>query len=209
MNKIDRIIKEEINRFILSEVINFNNLNTLASKLNDSLGNIRNFSANKGLDKRLRKFFYDFVVYCLQIINAINRCAKANSLNEASWGGLSNYGINLPPELGGNIWSDAKEGYYGTKNFFERGRGYGAVYGNSANGVNQNSVPSVKLQVLLQKVQEWQTRYRDIYRNFGLGNNQSYQQIVNDFNNIIVGNNSIIPNIVVEYQRQLQNAQNP
>ena len=207
MNKIGRIIREEIERLILSETIDFTNLNTYANQLNNSIGEIRNFSANNSIKEELRKFFYDFVVYCIQIIAAINRCAQANNLNEVNIGGLSNYGINLPPELGGNLWQDAKRGYYGTKNFFQNGRGYNGAYGN-ANGVNSNSVPSVKLQVLLQNLQAWQTRYRDIYSKYGLGNNQSYQRIVNDFNKII-GNNGIIPNIQMEYQNQLQNAHNP
>ena len=201
MNNIDRIIREEIERLILSEVIDFTNLNTYANQLNSSIGEIRNFSANNSIKEGLRKFFYDFVVYCIQIIAAINRCAKANNLNEVNIGGLSNYGINLPPELGGNLWQDAKRGYYGTKNFFQNGRGYNGAYGN-ANGVNSNSVPSVKLQVLLQNLQAWQTKYRDIYSKYGLGNDQSYQRIVNDFNKII-GNNGIIPNIQMEYQKQL------
>lgn len=207
MNKIGRIIREEIERLILSEAIDLTNLNTYANQLNSSIGEIRNFSANNSIKEELRKFFYDFVVYCIQIIAAINRCAQANNLNEVNIGGLSNYGINLPPELGGNLWQDAKRGYYGTKNFFQNYRGHNGAYSN-ANGVNSNSVPSVKLQVLLQNLQAWQTRYRDIYSKFGLGNDQSYQRIVNDFNKII-GNNGIIPNIQMEYQNQLQNAQNP
>lgn len=207
MNNIDRIIREEIERLILFEAVDFTRLNQYANQLNNSLGEIRNFSANNSIKEELRKFFYDFVVYCIQIIAAINRCAQANNLNEVNIGGLSNYGINLPPELGGNLWQDAKRGYYGTKNFFERGNGYRSTYGN-ANGVNSNSVPSVKLQVLLQNLQAWQTRYRNIYSKYGLGNDQSYQRIINDFNKII-GNNGIIPNIQMEYQNQLKNAQNP
>ena len=201
---IDRIIKEEINRFILSEAIDFNGLKAYSNELNNSLGQISTISNDNSVDKGLRKFLYDFVVYCVQIIAAINRCVSANSLNEASWGGLSSYGINLPAVLGGNLWSDAKEGFYNTRNFLQRRGGYSSTSGN-ANGkrVNQNTVPSVKLSVLLQQLPQWQQAYSTKSAQYNLNNNI---QLSSDFNKIL-GNGGIIPNIQNEYNAQMQNAQ--
>lgn len=205
MDIISRVIKEEINRYILSEAVDFTNLQTYANELNNSLGNISTLSNDNTVDKGLRKFLYDFVVYCVQIIAAINRCIKANSLNEAL-GGLSNYGINLPPELGGNLWNDAVRGYYNTKNFLQNRRGN--YNGNSASGyangrVNQNTVPSVKLSFLLQQLPKWQQAYATKASQYNIMSNV---QLTNDFNRIL-GNNGIIPNIQAEYTLQQQNAQ--
>ena len=205
MNKINRIIREEIKKLILTEAIDFTDLKTYADELNNSLGEISNISNNNGIDKGLRQFLYNFVVYCVQIIAAINRCVQANTINEASIGSLSRYGINLPPELGGNIVNDFKQGYYGTKRFFQRG-GYGNSKSSGyANGkqVNANTVPSVKLSVLLQNLPRWQRDYQTAYTKYDLANNV---RLTSDFNKII-GSNGIIPNIQNEYNMQMQNAQ--
>lgn len=205
MNRINRIIQEEINKFLISEAIDFTNLKTYANDLNNSLGEISNVSNNNGMDKGLKQFLYNFVVYCVQIIAAINRCIQANTLNEVSMGSLSSYGINLPGELGGNLWQDAKQGYYGTKRFFQRG-GYGNSKSSGyANGkqVNANTVPSVKLSVLLQNLPRWQRDYQTAYTKYNLANNV---RLTSDFNKII-GNNGIIPNIQNEYNAQMRNAQ--
>ena len=198
---IDRIIKEEINKFILSEAVDFTNLRAYANQLNSSLGNIRNLSENGAIDNRLRKFLYDLVVYCIQIIAAINRCMQANNLNEGiiDLGRLSDYGINIPSELGGSLWSDAKRGYYNTRNFLQRNNMYNGTYGN-AKAVNSNSVPSVKLSQLLQQLPRWKQSYANIYAQYNLRNNA---QLSTDLNKIL-GINGIMENINNEYQTQIR-----
>lgn len=196
---IDRIIKEEINRFILSEAIDFTNLVGYSNQLNTSIGNLRNLNSN-GFNEELNNFLRDLSIYGIQIIAAINRCAQANNLNEASWGNLSSYGINLPGELGGNLWSDAKEGYWKTVNFLNRNRngGRGGYANGNRRGTNNNSVPSEKLSVLLQGLPNWQQRYRVIDAKYNIGN------ITQEPHAIL---NGIVPNIEREYNAQMQNAQ--
>lgn len=203
-NSISKIINEEINKLRLLEAVNFNNLKMYANELNNSLGNIAQISNDNNADKGLRKFLYDFTVYCVQIIHAINRCIASNSLNEASFGRLSDYGINLPPELGGNLWSDAKQGYHDTKRFLQGRNGYNTSYGN-ANGkkVNSNSVQSVKLSVLLQNLPKWRQAYNVKNTQYNIANNP---RLSSDFSKIL-GNRGIIENIQIEYNTQLRNAQ--
>lgn len=137
---LKKIINEEVNKYIINE--NINSLMQYANGINNELNKLKNHSVT---DKSLNTFISNFEVYCIQVIHAIKRCIKANNLNES----LSNWGINIPPELGGNIWNDAKSGYYYTKNLLTRG-GYGGN-GRTVNGVDRNTVKSVKLQVLLKQ----------------------------------------------------------
>jgi hypothetical protein len=198
MNRINRIIKEEINKFILSEIVNGNPLANYASQINRSLDNFKNINTS-GFNNDLKKFFDDFTVYCVQIIAAINRCVNANSLNEVNLGSLRDYGINLPGELGGNLWSDMVQGYHNTKRFLQRGRGYG----NSPRGyasvsrITPNTVPTVKLSVLLQQLPQWQQTYNMKNSKYGIDNYT-----------LEVGNllRNIIPNLQTEYQNMI-NAQ--
>jgi hypothetical protein len=202
---IDRIIKEEINRFILSEAIDFSNLTNYSNQLNASIGNLRNLNSN-GFNEELNNFLRDLSIYGIQIIAAINRCAQANNLNEASWGNLSSYGINLPGELGGNLWSDAKEGYWKTVNFLNRNRNGGRKGyangnrkgSNNMSGISSNTVPSEKLSVLLQALPQWEQRYGVIDAKYNVGDlTQEPYIMLRD----------IIPNIEREYNAQMQNAQ--
>jgi hypothetical protein len=108
--------------------------------------------------------------------------------------GLGSWGINIPPELGGNFWNDAVKGYYKTKNFLNRG-GYGNnKKGNALNGINQNTVPSVKLSELLRQYPSWEN------------NCIKYQinQYVPNINNIL----QYIKRLQVEYTQLLQQQQN-
>lgn len=201
MKKIDRIISEEINRYILSEANDLSTLMPYATQLNNSLGQISNISNDKTLSMGARKFIYDFVVYCVQIVGAIKRCVNANSVNEVNMGSLSSYGFNLPAVLGGNLWQDAKEGYYKTKDFFQgRGNGRSGGYANastSVNGqmVNNNTVQQVKLAQLLRRMQMWQRDYRIKSAQYGFAANPT---ITASFNRII-GNGGIIPTLKKEY----------
>ena len=142
MNKIKSIIREEIGRFIINE--NINNLSRYANTINGYLNQMANIDS---LQPQVKQVTMNFMKYCIQIIHAINRCVQANSLNES----LSNWGINVPPELGGNFWNDAVRGYYKTKNFLTRGRN-GMHNGKTSNGINQNTLPSVKLSELLRNL---------------------------------------------------------
>lgn len=178
---IKSIIKEEINRFIINE--NINNLSQYANKLNDYLNRMQYIN---GLQPQLRKVANDFMKYCIQIIHAINRCVQANSLNE----GLSNWGINIPPELGGNFWNDAVRGYYKTKNFLTRGRN-GMYNGKVINGINRNTLPSVKLSELLRNLPSWENqciRYQlnqNIQGNVINGIIQTLNQLNTEYNNLL------------------------
>ena len=69
--------------------------------------------------------------------------------------------------------------------------------------MSQNTVPTVKLQDLLQKLPQWQQAYATKSAQYNLGNNT---QLVTDFNRIL-GNGGIIPNIQNEYNIQMRNAQ--
>ena len=202
MNKIDKIINEEINRFILTEAIDFTNLKMYSDNLNKSLGDISTWSADKSLDKRLRKFFYDFVVYCVQIVSAINRCMKANNLDEARIGSLSDYGINLPPQLGGNMWRDAKEGYYDTQRLINKWQGnsrHSYASGSYGGGKpSASSVPSVKLAVLLNDIPKWQTLYKKYDASYSLSSNPAITSKFYD----LLGTGGLIERIKMEYDTQ-------
>ena len=184
---IKLIINEEINKFIINE--NVNSLLQHANGINNKLNKLKNHSVT---DKSLNTFIRNFEVYCIQVIHAVNRCVKANNLNE----GLGNWGINIPPELGGNFWNDAKRGYYKTKNFLTRGS-----YGNNSmtsNGVNPNTVPSVKLSVLMQqfpqKKQECDNKnaQMNLYQQVPpiLDIVQYLEQIYNEYNNLLQQQNN-------------------
>ena len=202
MDRINKIIREEIERYILSEAIDFTTLNNLANQLRQSLSGISNASSDTSYDQRLRQYFTNFITYCVQIIAAINRCNQAQTLNEVQWGGLSNYGINLPRELGGNLWQDAKRGYYGTKNWVLRKQGKGGnnntnnSYGNGQ--VNGKTVPTVKLSVLLSQIRAKQNEYAQYNSQFNIVNNNP--QLDMEFHKIL-GNGGIIPQIYSEYQK--------
>ena len=179
---IKSIINEEINKFIINE--NINSLTQYANGISKELNKLKNHSVT---DRPLNTFIKNFEVYCIQVIHAVNRCVKANNLNES----LSNWGINIPPELGGNFWNDAKRGYYNTKRFLTRGN-----YGNNGmatNGVNPNTVSSVKLSVLMQqfpqKKQECETKNRQmsLYQQVPpiLAIVQYLEQIYNEYNNLL------------------------
>lgn len=183
---LKEIINEEINKFIINE--NINSLTQYANGINNQLNRLKNHSVT---DRSLNTFIRNFEVYCIQVIHAVNRCVKANNLNE----GLSNWGINIPPELGGNFWNDAKRGYYKTKNFLTRGN-----YGNNGmrNGVNPKAVPSVKLSVLMQqfpkKKQECDNKnaQMNLYQQVPpiLDIVQNLEQIYNEYNNLVQQQNN-------------------
>lgn len=206
MDNISRIIREEINKYIISEDIDFNGLQTLANELNgNSLGIISNASSDKSFDKNLRRYFESVSIYCVQIIAAINRCIQSQNLNEASFGGgLSSYGINLPGVLGGNIVSDFNQGYRNTKNWAMGGTNYtnGKAYSKNGN-VNGRQVPSVKLSVLLSQLPQKRQDYTRYDTSYGISNNAQISAAFNE----ILGNGGIVEKIQTEYQAQFANTQ--
>jgi hypothetical protein len=181
MNKIKSIIREEIGRFIINE--NVSNLSRYANTINGYLNQMQNIYS---LQPQIKQVTMNFMKYCIQIIHAINRCVQANSLNE----GLSNWGINIPPELGGNFWNDAVRGYYKTKNFLTRGRN-GMYNGKVINGINRNTLPSVKLSELLRNLPSWENqciRYQlnqNIQGNVINGIIQTLNQLNTEYNNLL------------------------
>ena len=151
MNNYKRIIREEINKLILYEAIDVSPLSKYIQPLQKCVSDLRNigYSNNKEVDA----FLKDICEYILQVIFGVDRCVKANSLNEDFR--LSDYGVQYPAELGGNLWNDFENGLYKGANWartqlYKRGYLDG---GNAANGkpngntnVNDpNNVPSVKL----------------------------------------------------------------
>lgn len=193
MNKIKSIIREEIGRFIINE--NVSNLSKYANTINGYLNKMQNIDS---LQPQIKQVTMNFMKYCIQIIHAINRCVQANSLNE----GLSNWGINVPPELGGNFWNDAVRGYYKTKNFLTRGRS-GMYNGKAINGINQNTLPPVKLSELLRNLPSWENQCNRYQLNQNIKGNviNSIIQILKQLNTEY---NQIAQNI---QQQQSQNAQ--
>jgi len=148
MRNIKKVINEVINQFILNE--NINSLTQYTQRINNELNQIQNID---GLNQQLNQFVNNFIKYCVQIIYAVRRCVQANSLNE----NLSDWGLNLPPELGGNFWNDYTRGYYKTKNFFTPNNyGNANKKGNALKNVNQNTLPSVKLSELLRQLPQWE-----------------------------------------------------
>lgn len=158
MKNIRAIINEEINKYIITE--NIQSLMQLGNQLNVLLKQVCKIPTDN-LNQGANKLLYDTEYFVVQIVQAINRCVQANNLNES----LGDWGINIPPELGGNFWYDAKRGYYNTKNYLTKGgNGYNAQ--NAAKGknskVNATTVKSERLSTLLQ-------RSTQVYQNYNVG----------------------------------------
>lgn len=216
MMNIKKIIREEINNFLITE--NISSLGQYANGLENIARTIGGHVQMNGLHPNVNRFLNGYIAYILQIKFAVQRCIQANSLNEYGYGygrnvlpnfrlpNLNDMGINIPAELGGNFWRDAKNGYYGVKNFLRGNRyGYGN-YGNyNRNGydrANRNNLRSVKLSVLLNQSKKWETSYAQISLKYQLSQyiqNQCGRDVVQD------GFNTI-EQLKQEYQ-QLKNAQ--
>ena len=212
MMNIKKIIREEIDKFLITE--NISSLGQYANGLENIARTIGNNVQMNGLHPNVNRFLNGYIAYILQIKFAIQRCIQANSLNEYGYGRrvLSNFrlpslrdmGINIPTEMGGNFWRDAKDGYNGVKNFLRGNRNgnYGNYNRNGYDRANRNTLSSVKLSVLLSKSREWETSYAQISRRYQLSQyiqNQCGRDVVQD------GFNTI-EQLKQEY-RQLKNAQ--
>lgn len=158
MNDINKIIREEIDKFILSEAINVSSLGVFIKPLNKCSSDISNISNTN--NQEIDKFLKDLVQYIIQIIFGIERCVKANNLNE----GLNGYGISIPPELGGNFFNDFVYGFYKGYNGVGNMLGYNKrnTSNNGKCGVNRNNVPTVKLADSLSKLASFAVKYRTL-----------------------------------------------
>lgn len=203
MKNIRTIINEEISKYIITE--NIQSLMQLGNQLNVLLKQVCKIPTDN-LNQGANKFLYDTEYFVVQIVQAINRCVQANNLNES----LGDWGINIPPELGGNFWYDAKRGYYNTKNYLTRGsNGYNAQ--NAAKGnygkANATTVKSEKLSSLLQ-------RSTQIYQNYQVGESK-YQipqyapQISQGMRNIFVKIEEINKQYNALVSQQNAQGQNP
>lgn len=207
MKSIRTIINEEISKFIISE--NVNSLAQFSSNLNSALEEYgiemgRNNVNVNSLNNYLKQYIRSFEIYVVQIIHAINRCVQANSLNES----LGSWGINIPPELGGNFWNDAKRGYYATKNFL-RGDRYGGYQANlkATKMINPNRVPSVKLSELLRNLRTHQNNFNTMNSQYGI--DRMTKQPRNILFNILPQLQSTYSSLVNAVQNQNAQGQNP
>lgn len=203
MKNIRAIINEEISKYIITE--NIQSLMQLGNQLNVLLKQVCKIPTDN-LNQGANKILYDTEYFVVQIIQAINRCVRANNLNES----LGDWGINIPPELGGNFWYDAKRGYYNTKNYLTKGsNGYNAQ--NAAKGknskVNTTNVRSERLSSLLQ-------RSMQVYQNYQVGESkyqiQQYApQISQGMRNIFVKIEQINKQYNALVSQQNAQGQNP
>lgn len=204
-----RIIREEINRLILSEAIDASPLAKYMQPLKKYAEDIKNlgFTNNKEIDA----FLNDLCTYIFQVIFAIDRCVKANSLNEDFR--LSDYGVQYPSELGGNLWNDFENGLYKGANWARRQlykKGYIGNNGNETNAKNNpntsqdnsnpNNIPSVKLSELVNN------SYAQISLRFqSLAS--KYPNELSSHSNIIIDALQSINQVKREYMTIQQNAQ--
>ena len=208
MDKIGKIIREEIEKFIIKENANFNSLAVCGNQLETyakSLGAYTFYNEPKDV----RAFFAKLQYYSLQIIFAIRRCVQSQNINESFLGnvgngikgfangvlngmknssnrGLNAYGINLPNEI--NFWNNAKRGYYAAKRSVEQ-------KGKQQNGdstttvgdsVNKNNVQSRPLSVLLQQDFLWyENTFSNLTNKYGPFKTQAPQDILTYIKNYI------------------------
>ena len=167
-NKFNKIIREEINRFILSEALDVSPLSKYMQPLKKCVTELKNIGTTN--NREVDAFINDLITYVIQIIFGIDRCVRANSLNE--YFSLRNYGIEYPAELGGNFFNDFESGFYKGANWVDRKLNSKASgrYGrnnNNGNGVtpdpnNPNTVPTVRLEESLRNFAQVSFNYQDI-----------------------------------------------
>ena len=165
--RINKIISEEINRFILKETINFNNLSNDAATLNNSLNQMSKFDSSR-YNQEVNNFLYGLEYYSIQIINAIKRCVNSQNINEIN---VSDFGIHVPQELGGNLWQNMQHSYYKTKNALYgimNNKRYSTQNKRNNNNGKQTNVKSEKLLVLLGKLTQYQNTYQTLVTKYSL-----------------------------------------
>ena len=188
---IKEIIREEIEKYILSEAVNVTPLSNHIQPLNNYFNEIKRI--NGGNNPNVDRYLNDLNSYILQIISAIKRCVNSNSLNE----GLRDYGFEYPQELGGNLWYDMKNSYYNTKNFINRFRNKGNnnSYANARSGGN-NTFKQEKLSILLNKLQTYKLNYSSLQNEIdNLSQAPHYalyeiEQLQNEYTSLVQQNNA-------------------
>ena len=197
-NKYTRIIREEINRLIL-EAVNVSSLSKYIQPIRGYIQQLRN--APNTNNREIDKFFDNMNTYLIQIVFGIDRCVKANSLNEDFR--LSDYGINLPPELGGGLWGNITNSFYNTKNFMNQNFGgnsnQASTTANARANTNPNTVQSVKLAVSLRNLQKYQTTYTTLC--------SKYPNIMNKYNQFFTDVFNQLTALQREYTTLTTNAQ--
>ena len=198
-SRYNKIIREEINRLIF-EAVDVSPLSKYMQPIKGYIQQLRNIPNTN--NREIDKFFDDLNTYLIQILFGIDRCIKANSLNEAF--NLSDYGINLPPELGGGLWGNMANSFYQTKNFMNRnfgGNGNGQTSGGATSraNANPNNVQSVKLAVSLRNLQKYQTTYTTLC--------SKYPNIMNKYNQFFTDVFNQLTALQREYTTLTTNAQ--
>ena len=169
--KYRNIIREEINKFMINEAVNIASLSNFINPLKKYSSDIMNISGIK--EAEVNNFLNGLNRYILQIIFGIERCVKANSLNEAFR--ASDYGIEIPRELGGQFLDNFENEFYKGSNWVGNKMGYnakGAARYNGgvggSNNVNPNSVPTVKLADSLRELQKYAFEYQRLDARFNI-----------------------------------------
>lgn len=157
MELYQKIIREEIEKYILKE--DFNSIISYRNKLKTLVTELGNYRPNITY---VEQFLTNLTKYTLQIIFALDRCARANTLNES----LHDYGIELPQEL--NVWNNVKNSYRDAKNYINRNFVNGGYTSSYARVGNPNNLPTEKLSVLLSKLQQYQTTFNKINGTYNL-----------------------------------------
>ena len=200
MNRVNKIIREEIEKFILQENINFNNLANYGQKLESLVQELARYK-HSASHQDINNFLDSLMYFALQIVFAIQRCVNAQSLNESLGSGLwnvfgrntigafndnnltnlSSYGINVPHEI--NFWQNAKRGYYDTKRHLNNSQNNS--YQNKK-GTNNNTVQSKQLAALLQQdlpiVQKNYQKILTKYGNFKIETPKNILQTIYEIN---------------------------
>lgn len=149
--KIRGIIREEIDKYLITE--NLNQLTQHRNNLINQSQQLVNYCTgfNKAIINEINQALLN---YTFQIIHAIKRCVTKNSLFE-----YRDWGINLPPELGGNIQNHFNYGYNYTKNLLSGGQTKTAANNNNIpQQYGENRLQTVKLSILLQQLNSYQRR---------------------------------------------------
>lgn len=177
---IKKMITEEIHRYLINENIveldqHGRNIHDKVSALVATVDALNDKNITAAVDKTL-------IYYFIQIIHAVNRCSKKESLKESLNEYYYNYGINLPPVLGGNVWQYMKQGYYNGKNFANGMFGIQNNY-QGQGGINRYynmTLESVKLGVLLGMVKNKETERDTLYSRYpALAKNPQIKEQVN------------------------------
>lgn len=177
--KLKDIIVEEITRSLLKE--NVSSLGTFKKPLETNANKILQL-VNTLKDKNISNDMSKFIMYVYQVAYAVNRCVMKNSLHEAlggflDLGSLRDYGLNIPPSLGGNTAYNFKRGFYTTKNFLN-----GRLANNQQNAMqnqySESNLQSVSLAKLLGDINAQSKYVNVLYTKYPKLNNQQIKTLV-------------------------------